>query len=191
MITDIQNTTHNLRKRSKIFAIFSFLKLTSIKLAFVAVAALSTSFAMSSSKAYAQVHCTVVQQLGNHYSGRMVNAINTYAAGQQYRINKRKQLRLNRVQTLSFNGCRASIKAHVTLKRKVRRDGHGPVYMSGNVQAYLTPIGNGRNRITVCLSKMKVTRVKLSRTTRIGEGAYKFVANKVLPSRRCFSYNQA
>lgn len=37
----------------------------------------------------------------------------------------------------------------------------------------------------VCYDKAQVTDVNLSRTLQIGEGVYKWVANKVLPSRGC------
>lgn len=125
--------------------------------------------------------CNQVETLGNRYDAQLLNAVNHKVAGQTHRINRRKKLRINQVEAIQFNGCRMKVKANVTLKRKVRRDAHGTVKM----QARVTALDLAQRKI--CYDKVQVTDVKLSRTLRIGERVYQWVANMVLPNRGCYT----
>ena len=121
--------------------------------------------------------CDAIERLGNGLNPLVLRTLNDQAAGKQHRISKRKRLRINAVESVEFNGCSVKVKADVTLKRKVRRNGHGHVIVKGKVS---------QEGGQLCLSNPKVKRVKLSRTTRVGEGVYKWVANKMLPKKTCF-----
>jgi hypothetical protein len=123
--------------------------------------------------------CGSVEEFGNNFSNIILNQVNNRVAGTSKRINRRKTLRINRVESLSFSGCTVYTKANVTLKRKIRRDAHGHVRMKATVSSF-----NG-NR--VCLRSPRVTSVSLSRTLKIGEAVYRWVANKILPQSICFN----
>ncbi|MEO0934386.1 MAG: hypothetical protein AAFY21_11730 [Cyanobacteria bacterium J06641_2] len=109
----------------------------------------------------------------------ILRKVNNNVAGQSHRISRRKRLVINHLKDISFNGCSMNIEMDVTLKRKFRRDAHGTV----KVRADITNFSYKQ----LCYQNAKVTDVNLSRTLRIGEAAYKWVANKVLPNGQCLS----
>lgn len=128
--------------------------------------------------AQASVNCNSVENLGNSFSGFITTQINNDVAGSSHRINRRKTLQIHRVQSLSFTGCELSTTARVTLKRKIRRDAHGTVRLTAKVHS----MAGGE----ICLSKVKVKSVNVSRTLRVGEWFYKLVANMVIPNNQCY-----
>jgi hypothetical protein len=125
------------------------------------------------------INCPQLEQFGRIFQSQLLTEINRRVAGETHRINRRKSLRINRIQDISFSGCRVTVRANVTLKRKIRRDAHGTVTMRGNVTSF-NPAAQ-----RVCYSNVQVTNVNLSRTLRIGERFYRWVANKVLPNGGC------
>jgi len=127
------------------------------------------------------VSCRLVGSLGRGMADEIVEELNREVAGEVHRINRRKSLRINRVLDVAFNGCEARVRADVTLKRKIRRNAHGPITMAARI------VHLDLREQVLCLDKARVSSVKLSRTTRLGEAMYRWVANKVMPSRRCFS----
>lgn len=127
------------------------------------------------------LNCAQVQNLGTRYNDQLLNAVNGKVAGKTHRINRRKKLRINRVDAVQFNGCRMNVRANVTLKRKIRRDAHGTVKMRARVSS----LDLAQRKI--CYDSARVTDVNLSRTLGIGERVYKWVANIVLPNRGCYT----
>ena len=124
--------------------------------------------------------CGLVETFGNRFQPQLLNLINGQVAGQTKKINRRKKLRINHVEGISFSQCRMNIGLNVTLKRKIRRDAHGTVKMTGNLTSF------DPNQRRVCYSNLKINSVKLSRTLKLGEKVYQWAANKALPNRGCF-----
>ena len=125
------------------------------------------------------INCRVVEALGTSLRPQILAEINRQVSGTSYRINRRKTLRINRVEDIGFSGCRLTARTNVTLKRRIRRDAHGTVTLQADIPSFSLPARQ------VCYANARVTDVNLSRTLRIGEGVYKWVANKVLPSGGC------
>ncbi|NER18698.1 hypothetical protein [Spongiivirga citrea] len=123
--------------------------------------------------------CRVVEAIGNGTKELILRQLNDKTRGEVYKISRRKKLIINKVETIGFKGCRVTVVAHVTLKRKIRRDAKGRVTISGTVSEF--------NRNRICFNNTKVDKIRLSNTFRIGEGFYKWIANKVLPNNRCYS----
>ncbi|MFP3942629.1 MAG: hypothetical protein ACLFWF_01975 [Alphaproteobacteria bacterium] len=129
--------------------------------------------------AEAKLNCRVVEAAGNSIKDDIRTKLNGHMAGHQQKINRRKKLRVNRIERVWFEGCRVKIQANVTLKRKIRRNAHGYIVMSSLVTG-LTPD-------SVCVAKAKVHKVRLSRTLRIGERIYRRVANRTIPGHvQCY-----
>ncbi|UKO96745.1 hypothetical protein [Nostoc sp. UHCC 0870] len=127
----------------------------------------------------AQLNCNVVESFGNASQSQILRELNNRLAGGSHNINRRKDLRINQVENVSFNGCRITVKTNVTLERKIRRDAHGTVTIRADITSFSLP-----NR-QLCYENAKVTDVSLSRTLGIGEAVYKWVANRVLPNKDC------
>ncbi|AFY56854.1 hypothetical protein Riv7116_4433 [Rivularia sp. PCC 7116] len=129
----------------------------------------------------AAINCRGVESFGNRFQSQILSEMNKGVAGKSYKINRRKRLIIRRVETVSFDGCRIKAKTKVTLKRKIRRDAHGNV----KIRADITSFNLASKRL--CYRNAKVTDVNLSRTLRIGERVYKWVANKALPNGKCIN----
>ncbi|MBD2595472.1 hypothetical protein H6G74_14190 [Nostoc spongiaeforme FACHB-130] len=127
----------------------------------------------------AQINCNVVESFGNTYNSQILRAVNDRLAGEDINVSRRKDLEINRVESISFNGCRITAKANVTLERKIRRDAHGIVTVRADITSFSLP-----NR-QLCYDNAKVTDVSLSRTLNIGEAVYKLVANTIFPNQEC------
>jgi len=145
---------------------------------FVAAATVVTAIAGFSGAASA--NCNLIQNIGNNarVNASILAQINAGAAGSETRISRRKRLRVNRISRVSFSGCRTHIDANVTLKRRIRRNAHGNVRMSAQV-SFATR--------RLCILRPRVDRIRLSRTTRLGEAVYRAVANRAMPSGRCYA----
>ena len=128
----------------------------------------------------AQISCNTVASYGNYYRYNIVTILNNRMAGASYRYNRRKSLRINGVETISFSGCRMIARVNVTLKRKIRRDAHGIV----GIQADITSLN--LNNFQFCYDNARVTNVNLSNTLRIGESAYQWMANNLFSNSSCF-----
>ncbi|MEM6449309.1 MAG: hypothetical protein AAF703_03245 [Cyanobacteria bacterium P01_D01_bin.105] len=125
--------------------------------------------------------CNVVESLGTSLSSSIVEGVNDTAAGERYRINRRKTLVINAARSVSFRGCNMSVVLDVTLRRKIRRNAHGTITLNGNISSFNLP------RREVCYTGLNVSDVSLSRTLRIGEGVYRWAANKALPDSGCLN----
>ncbi|MEL6979138.1 MAG: hypothetical protein AAGM38_10710 [Pseudomonadota bacterium] len=134
--------------------------------------------AIAPSSASAQVNCRLVQGIGRAVEFDILQQANN-ALPYEERLSKRKRLRVNGVDQVNFSGCQVSLRANVHLKRKIRRDAHGHIWMVGQV----TDLNIGDRR--VCISNIRLNRVKLSRTMRVGEAIYRKVANNRIPRRIC------
>jgi hypothetical protein len=107
-------------------------------------------------------------------------------------IRDGKELHINSVDTLSFSGCRASMKLDVTLRRPgVRRNAEGSIVIRGDVVPVLRNIlvdeiidGVKTGEVwqheeAVCLRNMDVADITLSNLTdRIGEPIIEWFADK-------------
>ena len=122
--------------------------------------------------------CVTTEREGNRYAPLIIAQINAYAAGESYTISRRKKLYINRINSISFEGCRVTIVANVTLKRRIRRDATGNATITATVSSY--------SLSNFCLQNPKLDKLKLSNTLRIGEGFYKWIANKVVPNNHCY-----
>lgn len=131
------------------------------------------------SVAKAELPCNLVEVIGSHMEREIVDQIGRQVAGTSFKINRRKTLVVHGVGDLSFSGCQATLRLHVTLKRKIRRDATGVIKLKAKVSSF--------DRDEVCLSNVHVADVSLSHTLGIGEGIYKQVANKAIPNRVCYS----
>ena len=122
--------------------------------------------------------CRLVETIGNAQKMEILNQINAVVIDTKYEISPRKTLLIKNVKSINFKGCKAIVDVEVKLKRKIRRDAKGTIRITAVVDRYT---GN-----QVCLIKSKVDKVRLSNTLRIGEGFYKWIANKVLPNNVCY-----
>lgn len=147
----------------------------------VIIALIGLFFTISTGTIFAQnsTKCKLVEGIGNASKERILNQINTSAAGSEYTISKRKKLIINKVKSIHFEGCKAIVIADVKLKRKIRRNANGTVRITAIVDKY--------TKKQVCLKNPKLDKIRLSNTLRVGEGFYKWVANKVLPNNVCYS----
>lgn len=134
-----------------------------------------------STSAVAQVNCESIESFGNDFQPIILQELNNYAAGRSETISRRKTLRINRVEDVSFSGCEVMGRVDVTLQRKIRRNAHGTLNMRANVTS-LNFIEQ-----SFCLDDITVTSVNLSRTLNIGESIYRRIANKHIPNGTCFS----
>jgi len=147
----------------------------------VIIALIGLFFTISTGTIFAQnsTKCKLVEGIGNTSKERILNQINASAAGSEYKISKRKKLIINKVKSIHFEGCKAIVVADVNLKRKIRRNANGTVRITAIVDKY--------TKKQVCLKNPKLDKIRLSNTLRVGEGFYKWVANKVLPNNVCYS----
>lgn len=125
--------------------------------------------------------CTTTERIGNANKDYILSEVRSASEGATYKISSRKTMVINKIEDLYFKGCKVYVTAHVTLKRKIRRNASGRVYISATV--------NSLNPKKVCLKNPKLDKVRLSNTLRIGEGFYKWIANKTLPHNMCYSTN--
>jgi hypothetical protein len=129
------------------------------------------------------LNCNKFEQIASLFENQISSILNEEIAGYAKRLNRRKTFRINGVDSLSFDGCNATVIANISLLRKWRRNAHGSSTVIGDISAK----NGGNNTTRICLSNGRVTKLKLSRTTRLGEAVYKLVANKVIPDNFCFS----
>ena len=148
--------------------------------AFVGAATLAV-VSVSGAQAQSATNCNTIEAIGNSNATSIMSAINARSAGQTHRINRRKQLRLNSISSLSFNDCNVTINADVTLIRKIRRNARGNMRMTARVNSF------DPTRNQICLSGSRVDSLRLSRTLRLGEAVYRWIANRALPGTQCFS----
>jgi hypothetical protein len=127
----------------------------------------------------AQIDCNAVESFGNTYNSQILRELNNRIAGEDINISRRKELEINGVESISFNGCRITGVANVTLERKIRRDAHGTMTVRADITSFSLP-----NR-QLCYENAKVTDFNLSRTLGIGEAVYKGVANIIFPNKQC------
>ncbi|MDJ0733936.1 MAG: hypothetical protein QNJ47_07605 [Nostocaceae cyanobacterium] len=138
-------------------------------------------FPIPQKPANAAINCSAVESFGNALKSQILTEINNEIAGESYKINRRKTLKIHGVEDISFNGCRIKAKTKVTLKRKIRRDAHGNI----KIRADITSFDLAGKRL--CYKNAKVTDVSLSRTLGIGERVYRWAANKALPNGKCLN----
>ncbi len=143
------------------------------------IGTLFTTLLTFNGPAQAATDCNAVSLIGNAIAGTIQREMNNQVAGMSHRISRRKTLNIHGMNGVKFNGCTVYTSMKVTLKRKIRRNAHGNVSIKAKVSSF------SANR--VCLSDVKVTKVNLSRTLRIGEGFYKLAANKAIQNNQCFS----
>ncbi len=123
------------------------------------------------------IDCNTTGALANALNTQLRAELNRNFGGYEQRFNRRKKLTVHSVDSISFRGCTATMTARVTLHRKLRRDAHGTLVLTGNVS--VREIRGGRARIRI--DRPRVADVALSRTGAIGEAFYKIAANRNLP----------
>ncbi len=148
-----------------------------IWLAFIGICFLSTS-------AMAQINCTFVESYGNADNASILEQVNNQVAGAVYDVGrtKLKKLEIKRAKRISFDGCKVTVELDVKLKRKVRRDARGTIIVSGTV--YRAQFYGDKH---ILVKNASVDKVRLSRTLRIGEKFYKWVADKTFPNKQRFN----
>lgn len=106
------------------------------------------------------------------------NILNNQVAGYSERISRRKRFVVHGIDSIYLDGCNVVVNINATLKRKIRRDAHGIVTVAGNLSY------DNYNK-TWCVQNIRITKMKLSRTLRIGERIYTRFANKNIPNQIC------
>lgn len=147
--------------------------------------ALAASF-IGRAEAQTITDCRVIQTLGGVVAGSYGDVIDAEVAGTSYRINRRKTLRLHGVEGIRFSGCTAQVDLDVTLRRRIRRNAHGTISVAADVR--LLQLDRDNRAATVCIYNPRVTRVRLSHTTGLGEAVYRWVANLALPGGGCDTF---
>jgi hypothetical protein len=139
--------------------------------------------------------CTLFATLANGpQHDEVQRRINDALAGVDVPVGVRdgKELRIHGVETLSFSGCRASMKLDVTLRRPgIRRDAEGTIVIRGDVvpvrrNVLVDEIIDGvktgevwQHEDQVCLRDMDVADINLSNLTdAIGEPIIEWFADK-------------
>lgn len=149
-----------------------FIKSTVVLIAFLAFAFLNTH------KLTAQ-NCTTTERVGTALKPTILEQVRRSSEGATYKISNRKTMVINAIEDLRFDGCKIIVTANVTLKRKIRRNAKGLVIISATVKSF--------SPTQVCLKNPQLDRIRLSNTLRVGEGFYKWIANKVLPNNVCYN----
>jgi len=128
--------------------------------------------------------CRQVERLGNALKERILSDIRGHSEGLERELTKRKTLHIHSIDDLRFDGCKAIIDATVEMERKVRRDAHGNARIVGKIG-----VGSLSGDELCFKSAPKIERLKLSNTTRLGEGVYKWLGNTIWPLDRCYPVN--
>lgn len=160
------------------------------------LAALSGSAALIAFPATAQdpdlsgnaVFCNLVETAGNEptMNARIRADIGSIYNGYSYRINRRKTLTINSVEGVRFTGCAMRIQMDADLKRRIRRDAEGTLWVDATVRSLNLRSAPGQGR--GCVKDARVDKVRLSNTLRVGEAFYRGVANKFVESDVCFNF---
>lgn len=95
------------------------------------------------------------------------------------RLTRRKTLFLFRFTKFEMRGCDVTFTAVVKLRRTRRRDATGTMTATGRVTSL-----DARN-LRMCVGRLRVTRVRLSRTSRVTEALYRKVANRRIKGAFC------
>ena len=123
--------------------------------------------------------CRLIEGAGNAMKASILAEMNRTTMGASYKVNKRKTMVINKIESIHFEGCKVIAKANVTLKRKIRRNARGTVIIKADVDKY--------TKTRICLKNQKLDKIKLGSTLRVGEGFYKWIANKVIPNNVCYN----
>ena len=123
--------------------------------------------------------CQLIEGVGNAMKTSILAEMNRTTAGATYKVSSRKTMVINKIESIRFEGCKAIAKANVTLKRKIRRNAKGTVTIKADVDKY--------TKTRICLKNQKLDKIRLSNTLRVGEGFYKWIANKVIPNNVCYN----
>lgn len=138
---------------------------------------LALTLLFASQEIQAQVDCCNVHCVANQNIGVIQTLLNNQVAGAEFRINRRKQVRINGIQSITVSGCEVSLRIDVTLRRRIRRNARGVIVVSTRITAF--------DGTSLCLADPELDRVNLSRTLRIGERFYQWIANIVIPETIC------
>ena len=123
--------------------------------------------------------CQLIEGVGNSMRESILAEMNRTTAGATYKVSSRKTMVINKIESIRFEGCKAIAKANVTLKRKIRRNARGTVTITAEVDKY--------TKTRICLKNQRLDKIRLSNTLRVGEGFYKWIANKVIPNNVCYN----
>lgn len=143
-----------------------------------AAGAVAAAVAAGAGSAAAQSSCRGVETLGRALTPQILSEMNRQLPYEE-RLTKRKSAALHRVDTLDFQGCVLMMKAGVTVKRKLRRDARGHVWVKARIRDYSLP------ERRVCLDQIKIDKIRVSHTLKIGEAFYRNAANKRMPKAFC------
>lgn len=140
-----------------------------------------------------QAFCGLVESVGNNSKNDEIKRqLDVLYAGltQEIRGGKRKTFHINRTDSVRFSGCNMTIMLDVELKRKIRRDAQGKVYVEAVMQNVEFDRGSRLRSGTGCIKEAKVDKVRLSNTLRVGEAIYSWIANKSVESQQCFTFGR-
>lgn len=132
-------------------------------------------------QAQTTLSCDQIESIVAAANPLLVARFNESFAGYEKKLNRRKTLRINHLESFYTDGCSASMDLNVTLKRKIRRDATGTVEVHGTLSATLLDAHNA----TVCLSNPEIVDMDLSHTTELGEEFYELRGNGKLPDSAC------
>lgn len=137
---------------------------------------------LSAATASAQLNCDVVERLGESLAPAIIAEVNAAdPAERTQRISRRKTLTIDLLDSITFSGCTATIRANLTMKRKIRRDASGSVVLRAEITSFNLP------RREVCFKDPKVQSLNLSKTTKLGEKVYGWIGKLALRRHSCFS----
>lgn len=134
--------------------------------------------------ANAQLKCNLIEGYGNAKKESIIEQLNSSVAGLIYEdvgVANRKKLEIKEVKNIAFNGCNVTLELRVKLHRKLRRNAHGTIRVKANVTKAVL---YGRKYIVI--TNASVDKVNLSRTLRIGERFYAWVATRTFPKKQVY-----
>jgi hypothetical protein len=135
--------------------------------------------------------CSLVETLGNNsMNDEIKRQIDALYAGFTQEVSKRKTFHINGTDSVRFSGCNMTIMLDGELKRKIRRDAAGKIYVEAVMQNIQFDRGSRLSSGTGCIKQAEVDKVRLSNTLRIGEAIYRRVANRFVDSQQCFTFRR-
>lgn len=126
----------------------------------------------------APLTCAEIQVGTGLYNDRIIAGFEEQLAGEEFRITKRKTLRIDGLAELyADNDCNLTVVVNVTLKRRLLPDAHG----TATVRAHVTSAEvTESTTLELYLDHKRVTNVELSHIGEVRERIFESLANFVI-----------
>lgn len=134
--------------------------------------------------------CRLIERLGNNpeINQEILLQINEYAAGSEYKgLTNLKEIRIKKIESIRFEGCKMFAIARVVIDRKVRKNAKGVIEIKADVISVKNLLSQTETK-SICIANAKIKDVDVTNTLNIGEKFYEWAANKVFPNNQCYEW---